>query len=458
MDSGKKFFDKSLFSIVTPEGKLNLFALAFPLFFEHISAALIGLLQTVLSSHYLNGYFVTVTSVSSTIFSFYVTVVTMVSAGFSIILSVSLGEGRSREENAKLAGTAMCGHMAVSATLGILVMLFAEYLLSFLGLSGEKLAYATIYLRINVAAYIVFSWGSILNAILHCNGLTFVSLIWILTSNVVSVLGSFLIMYVFSIPKEQVSLFLSLSSLAGRFVAAGVIVPYFCVKKLPIKFYFSWKSFVEIIKLGFPAAIANIAYSFSTMLTSKYVLQLGDSSYLAKQYVDRVVQFVSAFGWAIGKSNSIMMGRLFGMNEKDRAEKMFYQNLVLTITINMSLSGILAAAYQPIMRLFFAADNTVLSIMLPVLLIDIIVEGGRGMNHMGQNGLNAVGDVKFTTVISSVSCWVMSVGVAALFVYVFGWGLWAMWIAFALDELLRGVLYLIRWKSGKWKNHIIVKD
>ena len=31
------------------------------------------------------------------------------------------------------------------------------------------------------------------------------------------------------------------------------------------------------------------------------------------------------------------------------------------------------------------------------------------------------------------------------------WGLIGIWIAFAADECLRGILMLLRWKSGKWR-------
>jgi Na+-driven multidrug efflux pump len=73
------------------------------------------------------------------------------------------------------------------------------------------------------------------------------------------------------------------------------------------------------------------------------------------------------------------------------------------------------------------------------------------MNHIGQFALNATGDVNFTTVISIVSCWACSVGLAFVFVSIFHWGLPGIWIAFAIDEFFRGTLYLIRWKRGTWR-------
>ena len=47
--------------------------------------------------------------------------------------------------------------------------------------------------------------------------------------------------------------------------------------------------------------------------------------------------------------------------------------------------------------------------------------------------------------------WLLSL-VLALFGIVLGWGLVGIWMAFALDENLRAVLFIIRWKAGKWRN------
>ena len=39
-----------------------------------------------------------------------------------------------------------------------------------------------------------------------------------------------------------------------------------------------------------------------------------------------------------------------------------------------------------------------------------------------------------------------------------GYGLIGMWVGFALDENVRGIILLRRWRSGKWRNKGFVKD
>ena len=64
------------------------------------------------------------------------------------------------------------------------------------------------------------------------------------------------------------------------------------------------------------------------------------------------------------------------------------------------------------------------------------------------------GDVRFTTVISIISCWACSVGLSFVFVLC-GLDLYGIWLAFAIDELFRGTLYYVRWRRKSWqKNHL----
>ena len=85
-----------------------------------------------------------------------------------------------------------------------------------------------------------------------------------------------------------------------------------------------------------------------------------------------------------------------------------------------------------------------------IFFIDIFVEIGRAFNHVEDNSLRGAGDVFFPMVIAVISCW----GVSILFAYLLGirlgMGLAGCWIAFMLDEMFRGSIFFIRFRSRKW--------
>ena len=85
-----------------------------------------------------------------------------------------------------------------------------------------------------------------------------------------------------------------------------------------------------------------------------------------------------------------------------------------------------------------------------VLYLDVILEIGRAVNITSVDSLIAAGDVMYPFVTGIIVMW----GVATLLSYVlgiwWGWGLNGIWLAMALDENIRAVVFERRWKSRKW--------
>ena len=69
-----------------------------------------------------------------------------------------------------------------------------------------------------------------------------------------------------------------------------------------------------------------------------------------------------------------------------------------------------------------------------------------------MNSLIASGDVLFPFWTGVTVMW----GVATLLSYLLGvwlgWGLVGIWLAMALDELIRAAIFERRWRSRRWQN------
>ena len=87
-----------------------------------------------------------------------------------------------------------------------------------------------------------------------------------------------------------------------------------------------------------------------------------------------------------------------------------------------------------------------------LFFIDLFVEFGRTFNIVVINGLRGAGDTVYPSVVAVFSMWIVSTLGCYLLAVPLGLGLPGIWIAFAADECLRGLLMQLRWKSGKWKN------
>ena len=124
--------------------------------------------------------------------------------------------------------------------------------------------------------------------------------------------------------------------------------------------------------------------------------------------------------------------------------------------ITISGSILLALTGKSILQAF--TDNQeIITMGVWVLVVDIFLEVGRTSNIFAGSTLRATGDVVYPFVVGVIFQWAVAVGVSYIIGIPLGYGLVGMWIGFALDENIRGVILVRRWRSGKWKAKGFVK-
>jgi Na+-driven multidrug efflux pump len=71
------------------------------------------------------------------------------------------------------------------------------------------------------------------------------------------------------------------------------------------------------------------------------------------------------------------------------------------------------------------------------------------------NVLRASSDVTYTMVVGVASMWIFRIGCAVLMGKTLGMGLVGVWIAMIIDWAVRSICFILRYRSGKWKNTTI---
>jgi len=90
-----------------------------------------------------------------------------------------------------------------------------------------------------------------------------------------------------------------------------------------------------------------------------------------------------------------------------------------------------------------------------LLLFAFILEPGRAFNLILIGALRASGDVNFPVIISAIFVWGLAVPNAYLFGIHLEFGLLGIFIAFVIDEWVRGLLMLFRWRRRKWQERYL---
>jgi Na+-driven multidrug efflux pump len=85
-----------------------------------------------------------------------------------------------------------------------------------------------------------------------------------------------------------------------------------------------------------------------------------------------------------------------------------------------------------------------------VLWITVLLEPGRTCNLVIINALRAAGDARFPVAAGAASMLLVMAGGSWLLGVHFQMGLVGVWIAYALDEWLRGLTMAVRWFGHGW--------
>lgn len=449
----KKLFsyDASLATFQTESGTMTLPKVFLPFFLEMLLLNMMGTINTLMLSHYSDDA-VAAVGAASQLVGMVLTLYTVIGTGASIVINHNLGAGKKEAaSDAAFCSIVFCGFL--SLILGTILSLFASPVLGLMHLEAHVHQYAVTYFRIAMQFSFFQALISSISGIFRSFGQPKIAVcVSLFVSGLMAFLDYLVIFQPFSFPLTGVF------GIACSYIISegcGMLLMLFLLWKIPIGLDFSGqnihtlKMIVKILRVGVPGGISSISYNLSQVISTSIIAILGTAAISTKIYVSNIVYYVYVLGMSLGLSTSLFIGWLCGAGKYEQAYRLNLQNLKITIFINLLLSCLIRLFALPLLGLF-TKDPAILSMGCTLMSIDILVEIGRGFNHIEENSLRGSGDVVYPMVISIFSCWSMSILFSYLLGIRLGLGLPGCWIAFAMDEFFRGTAYLIRWKSRKW--------
>ncbi len=440
--------DKLVLSIDDGKQRLTLISIIIPVLMQYIFTQLYGTANIVLLSGY-SDMAVTASAVANQVLDISVILMTMITTGAVIITSIELGAGQ-RERAAHVAGTGAIAVFCLSVLIAAVNFFAAEWLMSLMNLEGETLSLAAEYYRIRAVFLPAVGLMNFFNQLLICNGFPKYTL-WVgVIGNLLNLGLSWTAIYAgldFMSPIGRVALG------AGIAQAGGLALSFFFFKRreCPFKMGFSGGTAWRIVKLGVAGAMVSLMFRVAQTITTGFVALMGDEIINTKVYISNIVAYIPILGYSIGNANSVFMGRLKGSGQIEKQKQLYRQNIILALGCNLMLSSLVFAFHRPLMGMFTSNEN-IINASTVIFALDLLVQLPRAVNNISEGSLSSNGDVRTTFLTSTLSCWLGSVALAYVFCVVLGLGLVGLWAAFAADEGFKAIVYLIRWKTGKWQN------
>ena len=148
---------------------------------------------------------------------------------------------------------------------------------------------------------------------------------------------------------------------------------------------------------------------------------------------------------------------MIGGRKLDEVSGRVWSTIRIALAASELLTLLILIFCDPIYSIF-TDDPVIHALGRQILYVEFGLEIGRSINIVMTRCLTTAGDVWYPVGVGIFSMWVVAVGGSWLLGHALNWGLVGIWIAMACDECLRGALFTIRFRSGKWKETRLVAD
>lgn len=432
----------------------KLFNLTSPIFVETLLIMLTGAVDVFMLSRYSDET-VAAGGVVNQLLNLVFILYGITTLGTSVLCSQYLG-ARQKKNVAQVIGVSLLANLLMGLLVSAGLFFFAKPSLQLMGLDNNLIGYGVSYMKIVGGFSFLQALSMTLSAILRSHNKAYYPMFVTLMINILNVIGNYLLIFGhFGAPRLGIT-GAGISTSASRLVAICLLAYLLFTRVTPfpaLKLFkpFPWDKIKNLLTIGLPAAGEQVSYNLSQVLITYFSVMLGTAALTARTYAMNIVMFSYVFAMAIGQGAAISIGHLIGEDRDNAAFSVEKYSIKLAMLVSVCISVLTALVGTDIFKLL-SSNPEVISIGATVLYIDVVLEIGRAVNITSVNSLNAAGDVMYPFITGVIVMW----GVATLLSYVlgiwWGWGLNGIWLAMALDENIRAVVFERRWKSRKWEN------
>ena len=442
-------------------GKLSrqLASLAGPIFIETLLVMTLGAVDTFMLSRYSDNS-VAAVGVVNQLMNLVFLLFEVISLGTSILCSQYIGAGR-RDKVVQVVGISLMFNLLSGVILSSCLYFFADDMLLLMGLRPDLMSEGLPYMKI-VGGFAFFQAISLsLSASLRSADKAKYPMYVSVVVNILNIIGNYTLIFgKFGMPALGVE-GAAISTSVCRFVSVVILFAVLFKKHIPsfpkeLFTPFPWVELKNLLKIGIPSAGEHFSYSLSQVVITYFINMISNQALATRSYVVNIVMFTYIFALSIAQGGAILIGHLVGMKKIKAAHAIGKRVMRLGVAMSVSLSLVTAIFGRHILGML-TTDPWIISTGATILWIEILLENGRALNFFGVNSLRSAGDIYFPVLVGIVVMWGVQVVGSYVLGISLGWGLIAMWAVFALDENIRGFIFLRRWNSFKWVGKSFIK-
>ena len=433
--------------------------LIIPLIIEQMLAMTVGIADTVMIAS-VGEAAVSGVSLVDSINNLIISILAALCTGGAVVCAQYLGRqdflnARSSAKQlvyVSLIFTVVIGAVMLSSRNFFIRALFGE-------IDADVHANASTYLLITALSFPFLAVYNACAALFRSMGNSRVSLFVSVIMNVVNIGGNALLIYGCGWGVAGAGT----ATLVSRAVAAVLMLVLIANPVNVIHLHKVWKVRLEgrliksILTIGVPNGFENGLFNFGKLIVQSMVSTLGTAAIAANAILGSISNVVFVPGMAMGLAMITVVGQCIGAGDYPQAKyyvrKLMFLTHVVMIAVNVPLLFLnkLIVAWFPL-----SADAVAVCLqVLPVL--SVLLMSIWPYAFALPNALRAAGDARFTMIVSSISMWVLRVGLCYVFIRYFNLGVAGVWYSMFIDWVGRIAFFVPRYLRGKWEAKTVIR-
>lgn len=429
----------------------RLLVLAGPIVIGQLGVVLVSFADTFMVGHY------GVKELAAASFVNNLTMLLVVTGlGFSLGLTPLVSEAEGRADR-KLAGALLRNGLksnAVLAALVFIVMVVLYLNLDNMGQPEELLPLIKpYYIVVSVSILCTYFFNAFKQ---FTDGLTKtkVSMTVIIASNVMNIVGNYVLIYGKAGFPEMGLLGAGISTLAARIFTVAAMAGYVFFNKRMKEYVAGFRSKAEsrgllgkVTRLGIPIGLQMGMETASFSLVVILVGKLGTTELAAHQVMVTISQICYMLYIAVASASAIMISSFNGRKMFREISLTSRAAYVSVLGLTVICAGSVILFLRPLSSLFTESDivtDMVATIALPFLLYQF----GDGLQIAYANALRGLQKVKPILPIAFVSYFIISIPASYVFAFPLGMELPGIWYGFPISLTFAGIFYYLTYRKA----------
>jgi putative MATE family efflux protein len=213
---------------------------------------------------------------------------------------------------------------------------------------------------------------------------------------------------------------------------------------------------IRLLRVSMPAAFDSLSVGIFQFAFLGMVNALGKTAAAAHGIAIQWEAIGYLSGAAFGTATAALVGRALGAGRPDIAARSGWTAVIFG-ALWMSLTGVVFYLFAPEMFRIYVPDpaqGSVVEAGVPVLRLVAFAMPGLAACIILTQALRAAGDTRVPVIFT----WIGFVFIRLPITYYltepelgYGWGLYGAWVAMFADIYIRGLFFIWRFATGRWK-------